>query len=880
MPIRYVVVIPVYKHSVLIVDALRSVLAQQEEVRAIIVDDGCPHAETREILAAFQTAYPQKIAVYRQRNRGLSGARNTGIEIALREHPDAEGIYFLDADNMLEPWALTRAGEACRAHPEADWFFPDVAIFGVRWLPDYQGEYDVLEHLEHNYCEAGSFVRMRVFHAGLRFDEAMKLGYEDWDFWLQAAAKGFRGRHLPDAGFRYRRRGESMLSDSDRDRPEILGYMRRKHRKAFLPKRLVELEARDRPRSLFVDVESRHIELGVDCPVAPAGEPETIGWQELAKRLAGYPDSRLAPQVFFGTQPIWTALSNSSLLHWVLWECERLQGSANVLVLRLLPSGDTGRISISDEAFPPGEGQLFYMSTSLLSDCAKDARGSWIASLAKPHIEPTARYLTLRLPLRPGFGGAPEGPGTLDETLAFIERLRQRRITYGDGRLWRRADTMRIGACRALPLAYEWHRVRHIFPRRGAALAKHVGFIVPVAEFGGVERVAHQTALALRSFGMLPHLIVVGANNVALPSEFRVYDTVRFYRDEKNGAFGWRDHEHYLGTSLPELEHGLVSDLAGLCADLDVVINSHSGPINLALATLRRCGVITACSQHVFDIAGRSRPCGHPMLGLAFEHTYDAMLPVSRQMARQLHALGVPRDKIIRIQNASGFPVDDRDVEDALRERAERHGPLRCLFMGRLDAQKGADRLERIILQSAEEGLQIEWRIVGKAVIDSASNSSIVGGIAIEPAVFNGAEIAERLAWADVVVLPSRYEGLPLLIHDAMSFGAVIIAADVGAVGESVVHGDTGYLVSPDGLEEETLAVLRMLQGRPPILAAMGERASAFARSSSWIKNVQPLVNWLDARFAAQHAGSTVNAAGVHTFGNERQWPAAGSVDG
>jgi glycosyltransferase involved in cell wall biosynthesis len=852
MSVRYVVVIPVFKHSVLVADALRSVLVQEdaESMRAIVVDDGCPHTETREMLAAFQGAHPDRISVYRQKNRGLSGARNTGIEVALRNYPDAEGIYFLDADNTLEPWALTRVGQASREHADADWFFPDVACFGVRWFADYRGEYDVLEHLEHNYCEAGSFVRMRVFQAGLRFDESMKLGYEDWDFWLQCAAKGFRGRHLPDSGFRYRRRGESMLSDSDRDRPEILGYMRRKHRKDFLPKRMIELEARERPRSLFIDVESRRIALGVDCPKAPVGEAETIGLQELAERLADYPESRLAPQVFFGSEGIWSALAACRLLHWVLWECERLQSAAHLVALRLLPAAEPGRISISDEPFPPKEGQILYMSTRLLSDSAKDSTGSWIASLAKPHSEPTVRCLTLKVPYTSGTTGPV--PSILHEVLSFIESVRQRCLTYGDSSSWRRVANLRLRECCLLTPAYDWHRLRHIFPRHGGE-AKQVGFVLPIAEFGGVERVAHQTAVALRSSGLIPHLIIVGENEVALPAELRsAYETIRFYRQEQKGAFGWRDHQRYWGTALPDLEQDRVAELAGLCADLDVVINAHSGAINLALATLRRCGVITACSQHVFDISTMARPVGHPAIGLAFEHVYDAMLPVSRQMAAQLHALGVPHDKIIRVQNAGGFQIDDRDVEDAVRGRVGRAGPLRCLFMGRLDPQKGADRLERLIARTVSEGLELEWRIVGKAVFDHADNRPSFAGIPIEPAVFDGGEIAERLAWADVVVLPSRYEGLPLLVHEAMSFGVIVLAADVGAVSELLTDGETGFLVQQDGLEDAMVAILKRLEGRPDSLQAMAERAAAFARSSSWMQSVAPLVGWLRTKLEAQ----------------------------
>ena len=108
--------------------------------------------------------------------------------------------------------------EVAEQDPEVGWVYPNIDMFGQEWNSDYSGEYSVLRHLEENICEAGSLVRRAVFERGARFDESMRLGFEDWDFWLGAIERGFRGKHLENFGFRYRRRPESMLSDSERDR--------------------------------------------------------------------------------------------------------------------------------------------------------------------------------------------------------------------------------------------------------------------------------------------------------------------------------------------------------------------------------------------------------------------------------------------------------------------------------------------------------------------------------------------------------------------------------------------------------------------------------------------------------------------------------------
>jgi glycosyltransferase involved in cell wall biosynthesis len=83
----------------------------------------------------------------------------------------------------------------------------------------------------------------------------------------------------------------------------------------------------------------------------------------------------------------------------------------------------------------------------------------------------------------------------------------------------------------------------------------------------------------------------------------------------------------------------------------------------------------------------------------------------------------------------------------------------------------------------------------------------------------------------DVFVLPSRNEGFPLSILEAMLAGIPVVATDVGSVAEAVVGGRTGLVVAPDdaaGLR----AALAELVADPERRAAMGAagRADALER--------------------------------------------------
>ena len=284
------VVIPVYKHSVLLAEAVISALDQQTDFPfvIVIVNDGCPMVETHQACLDFVVGAPDRIYYVRRHNGGLSAARNTGIEHVLATWKTVKAIYFLDADNRLLPGALQHAYQALMQDPSAGWIYPDIDMFGQEWNSDYSGEYSVLRHLDENICEAGSIVRRTVFEKGARFDEQMKLGFEDWDFWLSAIELGFRGKHLENFGFRYRRRPESMLSNSERDRPEITSYITRKHKQLFRSDVLLALEHKEAPRYGICDPDTSTVQLTSD----PLVDGQSVPQAEFMER---YYRARMAP---------------------------------------------------------------------------------------------------------------------------------------------------------------------------------------------------------------------------------------------------------------------------------------------------------------------------------------------------------------------------------------------------------------------------------------------------------------------------------------------------------------------------------------------------------------------------------------------------------
>jgi glycosyltransferase involved in cell wall biosynthesis len=137
--------------------------------------------------------------------------------------------------------------------------------------------------------------------------------------------------------------------------------------------------------------------------------------------------------------------------------------------------------------------------------------------------------------------------------------------------------------------------------------------------------------------------------------------------------------------------------------------------------------------------------------------------------------------------------------------------PCRLVTVGRLQAPKDVLTLVRALAelpQRAYEGV-----IVGDGP-DRPALESEIRRLDLEPVVQLAGErtdVPELLAAADVFVLSSRSEGLPLSILEAMAAGLPVVATNVGGVPELVVEGETGFLVPPGDPQALAVALERLL---------------------------------------------------------------------
>ena len=100
---RFSIVIPVYNVSDYIDKCLASVLANDcSDCEIILVDDGSTDGVSPAICDKYSLQYPDLIRTIHQENKGLGGARNTGLEAA-----NGEYMFFVDSDDTITADAMT-----------------------------------------------------------------------------------------------------------------------------------------------------------------------------------------------------------------------------------------------------------------------------------------------------------------------------------------------------------------------------------------------------------------------------------------------------------------------------------------------------------------------------------------------------------------------------------------------------------------------------------------------------------------------------------------------------------------------------------------------------------------------------------------------------
>ncbi len=161
----------------------------------------------------------------------------------------------------------------------------------------------------------------------------------------------------------------------------------------------------------------------------------------------------------------------------------------------------------------------------------------------------------------------------------------------------------------------------------------------------------------------------------------------------------------------------------------------------------------------------------------------------------------------IELSRTKVIPNGVSDLAYITRETSDviESNKIKILFAGRFDQQKGFDRL----LQWIDEGIpeHVSLTLVGDWVVDQADakEREIVEDAPVKwLGWLKREEVLKELAASDVLVLPSRWEGMPMIVIESLALGTPVVGADIPVLREMLTDGENGYIIdfnAPHGLQ-------------------------------------------------------------------------------
>jgi glycosyltransferase involved in cell wall biosynthesis len=183
------------------------------------------------------------------------------------------------------------------------------------------------------------------------------------------------------------------------------------------------------------------------------------------------------------------------------------------------------------------------------------------------------------------------------------------------------------------------------------------------------------------------------------------------------------------------------------------------------------------------------------------------------------------------------------------RQREDR--PLRLLFVGRIEAEKGVPELLEAAELLSRRGVTFELKLVGLGALSEELSArfpgDVPGLIRVLGAVEDRAKLMQMFGEADVFVLPTHHEGFPRVLYEAMIKSTAVITTMVGGIPGLMRDGENCLAVRVKDAEGIADAVNR-LANDPGLLHALG--AAGLATAIDVLENNVPHAEALQRELA------------------------------
>lgn len=569
------------------------------------------------------------------------------------------------------------------------------------------------------------------------------------------------------------------------------------------------------PRFALIENETGQVRLCSD----PEDVAHSLTSTELVARMADFMlgrnvDGPLPQYIAIGTRNAWDAIERSRLTPWLLDYCAETLDSATSVSFRLEKSAD-GAIRVRPSLRITDAGSAIDTSPSIVAITVDhlmltvlNGEISKLSMLVETGGQPRSTFAVQT----PFAEAARPEPVTLPAARAepplvtlvrTAVRLRSNLPVLGDGLRQQHAaaaEALRL----ARTVARDQYHSQPPFPiGPDPHGARGVVFVLPVFSFGGVERVCLRIASSLRRLGYRTTAVVLDKSEIAGASEaVEAFDRLVFLGVGQERGSLWRDE-------------AARTKLIRIGKSADVFVPTHIADIGAVVGQVREAGAAVVSHLHLIGEHADGGPVGHPYIVGEWQDQFDGVLAISKQLVSWAIATGFAANRVLHVPNASSYLFDDELSSGSRRERERRSPsePLRVLYIGRLDAEKGLARLTTVARHALEAPERLTLRIVGSAVVQGGSTAlpTEIQDM-VQPPSFDPDIVAAHYAWADVLLIPSFYEGVPLTLLEASLFGVVPVATRVGAIDEVVRSGDNGFLVDAGPGRDVATALIEQIE--------------------------------------------------------------------
>ena len=235
-------------------------------------------------------------------------------------------------------------------------------------------------------------------------------------------------------------------------------------------------------------------------------------------------------------------------------------------------------------------------------------------------------------------------------------------------------------------------------------------------------------------------------------------------------------------------------------------------------SAVRKCIIVLLC------VLLRTKFVMH-LHGAKFDHFYAALPRPAQWVVRWMfrHAdrvivLGIVWQRFV-VDTLGLAParveIICNGVPASLETPARRNGQIHIVFLGRLGDRKGVPEL--LVALSADRLTGLDWRatLAGDGDIARFKADAAQRGLATRvafPGWLDRDDTATLLASADIFVLPSHHEGLPVAVLEALACGLATVATPVGSLPEFLVDQVSVIFVRPGNVAQLTDALERLVK--------------------------------------------------------------------